>query len=101
MKRKCRRRYVQAEGGGDLLADLLTLPILGAPRLVSWLANITVEESERLALDEGSVRAQLLELQQRYEAGELEEEEYDREEKALLEQLNAIREAKKERSQQG
>lgn len=79
----------------------LILPVLGVPRMVHWLARTIAEEAERESLDEGRVRAELLELQQRYDAGEVEEEAYDRQEQALLERLNAIRELKAERSQQG
>ena len=83
------------------LIFLLTLPVLGAPRLVHWLATKSAEEAERELLDEESVRAALLELQQRYDAGDIEEEEYDRQERVLLERLNAIREFKRQRDQQG
>lgn len=82
------------------LFDLLTLPVLGGPRLVGWLAATIDQEVERESLDEGPVRGALLELQARYEAGQLGEEEYDAEESALLERLNAIRELKAERSGQ-
>lgn len=84
-----------------LLLDILTLPVLGAPRLVSWLGQKIGEEVDRESLDEGRVRGELLELQQRLDAGEIEEGEYDRQEKALLERLNAIREFKARRGPQG
>lgn len=83
------------------LFDLLTLPVLGAPKMVQWLAEKLSEEAERESLDEGRVRGELLELQERYDAGEMEEQEYDRREKALLERLDAIREAKAEQSRPG
>ena len=67
---------------------------LGAPMLVHWLARTILEEAERESLDEGRVRSDLLELQERYDAGEMPLEEYDRQEKALLERLNTIRETK-------
>jgi len=79
--------------------NLLTLPVLGPSKLVHWLAETMTEEAEREYLDEGRVRGELLELQQLYDAGELEEEAYDRAEKVLLERLNTIRELKAQRSQ--
>ena len=94
MKRK-RRRVAPSEGGSNILVDLLTMPVLGAPRLVYWIANKLTEEAEKELLDEGRVRAELMELQERYDAAEIGEEIYDRQEKALLERLNSIREAKK------
>jgi len=80
------------------LVDLLTMPALGAPRLVHWLAGTLVEQAERELLDEGRVRGQLLELQEQYDSGELTEEEYDRQETMLLDQLKAIREVKERRA---
>ena len=82
------------------LFDLLTLPVLGGPRLIQWLAMILDQEADQELLDEGRVQGQLLELQARYEAGGLGEEAYEVEESALLERLNAIREFKAERAGQ-
>ena len=81
-----------------ILVDLLTLPMLGGPRLAHWLAGTLVEQAERELLDEGRVRGQLLELQEMYDSGELTEEEYDRQETMLLDQLKAIREVKERRA---
>ncbi|MFH1560616.1 MAG: gas vesicle protein GvpG [Chloroflexota bacterium] len=74
--------------------NLLMLPMLGGPMLVHWVARTIVEEADREALDEDRVRGELLELQEQYDAGAVEEEEYDHQEKVLLERLNAIREIK-------
>jgi len=82
-----------------LFLDLLTLPVLGAPRMVHWVAKKVTEEAEREVLDEDRVRGQLLELQTHYDLGEITEEEYDEQESILMERLNAIREAKAERQQ--
>ncbi len=77
--------------------DLLTSPMFGGPLLVHWLTGTITEAAEQEFLDEGRVRASLVELQQRYEAGELDEEAYDQQESGLLERLNAIRELKAQR----
>lgn len=76
------------------LFDLLTLPVLGGPRLVHWLAATLAEEADREFLDEGPIRGELLELQQRYDSGELEEDEYNRQEEVILQHLQALRELK-------
>ena len=68
--------------------------------MVHWLAKKVTEKAERELLDENRVRAQLLELQTRYDLGEVTEEEYERQEKVIVERLNAIREAKAERGRQ-
>jgi len=89
-----KRRVARAEGGGDLLVDILTFPVLGAPRMVHWLAKKISEEAEREELDEGKLQGQLLELQMRYELGELNDEEYSEQETAILDKLGAVRKAK-------
>ncbi len=80
------------------LLDWLALPVRGGQKMVLWLAGKLLEEAEREPLDEDRVRGELLELQERYDAGELGEEEYDRQESALLDRLNAVREAKAQES---
>ena len=82
---------------GRILFDLLTAPVLGPIRGVYWLAEKIDEAAEDELLDEDKVRGELLELQMRLEMGEITEEEYEEQEKALVERLNAIREAKAER----
>jgi len=90
-----RKRPAQAStGGGSLLLDVLTMPVLGAPRLVHWLAKEIAEEVERQELDEGKLQGQLLDLQMRYELGEIDDKQYAAEEKALLDRLSLIRKAK-------
>ena len=79
--------------------DLLTSPVLGPIRGVHWLATKVTEAAEGEVLDESKVRGGLLELQMRLEMGEITEEEYDEQERVLVERLNTIREAKAERHQ--
>jgi len=76
--------------------DLLTAPVLGPIRGVYWLAKKVTEAAEEELLDEGRVRGELMELQMRLEMGEITEEEYDEQERVLVERINAIREAKVE-----
>ena len=81
----------------SFVLDLLGLPVLGPARLVHWLATDLTQEAEREFLDEGLVRGELLELQQRLEMGTLSGAEYDQEEKELLTRLADIRELKAQR----
>ncbi|MBI4216869.1 MAG: gas vesicle protein GvpG [Chloroflexi bacterium] len=84
-----------------LVMGLLTLPVLGPPRLAHWLASTLAQEALAQVLDEGSLRAELMALQERLDAGELTAEEYDRQEQALLERLSVIRKFKAEQGSQG
>ncbi len=78
------------------MLGVLTLPILGAPRLVHWIASKVAEEVKREAFDEEKLQGQLLDLQMRYELGEIGDAEYPREEAALLDRLNYIRQMKEQ-----
>jgi len=78
------------------MLDLLTLPVLGVPRLVRWLAEKLIEEAERQEFDEGQLQGQLLDLQMRRELGEIGDTEYSMEEMALLDRLSYIRRMKEE-----
>ena len=84
-----------------LLFGLLTLPVLGAPRLVQWLAQTVGQATLDELLDEGPLRAALLELQEQLDAGAIDDEEYDRQERALLERLNLVREMKAQGTEAG
>jgi hypothetical protein len=92
--RKGKRPPPPSTGGGSLLLDVLTLPVLGVPRLVHWVAREIAEEVRRQELDEGKLQGQLLDLQMRYELGEIDDEQYAAEERVLLERLSHIRKAK-------
>jgi hypothetical protein len=70
------------------------MPILGVPRLVHWVAKEIAEEVERQELDEGKLQGQLLDLQMRYELGEIDDEQCAAKEKVLLERLSYIRKTK-------
>ena len=92
--RKRKRPAPASMGGSNILLDVLTLPILGAPRVIHWVAGKIAEEVERQELDEGKLQGQLLDLQMRYELGDLDDERYTVEEKALLDRLSLIRKVK-------
>jgi len=77
------------------LFDVLTFPVLGPIRGVIWVAEKIVEEADKELYDEDAVQGRLMELELRYDLGEISEEEYEEAEKVLLERLNAIREYKR------
>jgi hypothetical protein len=74
------------------LMDLLTFPVLGPIKGVIWIAEKVNEQAEKELYDEDAVRGQLMELELRYDLGEISEEEYMAAEEALLERLRVIRE---------
>jgi len=75
-----------------LLTSLLTLPVTGPFRGAMWIVKMLAERAELEMYDEGAVRAQLMELELRYDLKEIDEQEYLAAEEELLAQLKAIRE---------
>ena len=92
--KQSRRTQQQQKQGGDFLTDILTFPILGAPRMVHWVAKKIAETAEQDEMDEGKLQGELLELQMRYELEEIDDDEYAEQETAILDRLSAIRRAK-------
>ncbi|MEU0424094.1 gas vesicle protein GvpG [Streptomyces canus] len=69
-----------------LIGEVLLLPF--APvRGSAWAIRQVLNEAERLYYDPAAVRAELARLEERLEAGEIDEEEFDRQEDELLERL--------------
>ncbi|MFF5138311.1 gas vesicle protein GvpG [Streptomyces sp. NPDC013157] len=69
-----------------LIKELLLLPF--APvRGSAWVIEQVVQEAERIYYDPATVRAELARLEERLEAGDIDEEEFDRAEDELLDRL--------------
>lgn len=73
-----------------LIDDILLAPLKG----IMWLGKKIDDVIEKEASDEGRVKQKLMELQLKFELDEITEEEYNKKEKEILEQLEAIRKAK-------
>jgi hypothetical protein len=75
-----------------LIDDILLAPVKG----LVWLSAKINDVVEGETSDEGRIKAQLMELQLRFELDDVNEEIYVRQEKELLERLNAILDRGKE-----
>lgn len=75
-----------------LLDDILLAPLKG----IVWLGEKIDEMIKREEGDENRLKETLLELQMRLDMGQIDEDEYRRQETALLERLDAIRTEKEE-----
>ena len=73
-----------------IIDDILLAPLKG----VIWVGKKINEIAEKELTDEDRIKEKLMELQLRFEMDEISEEEYNRQEKELLERLDAIRKAK-------
>ncbi|MCJ7620595.1 MAG: gas vesicle protein GvpG [Anaerolineae bacterium] len=74
------------------LTNLLTFPVLGPVKGVMWVAEKLSEQAEKELYDKDKLRGYLMELELRYDLGEIEEEEYLAAEEILLERLKVARE---------
>ena len=77
-----------------LIDDILFFPIKG----IIWLGKKLNDMAERELTDEGLIKEKLMELQLQFELDEIDEKEYNEQEKVLLEKLNAIRSSRDEES---
>ncbi len=75
-----------------IVDDILLAPLKG----VIWIGEKINEVSEKEFSDEGLIKEKLVELQLKFELDEINEEKYNKQEKELLERLDAIRKAKEE-----
>jgi len=75
-----------------LLDDILLAPVNG----VIWMGRKLNEVIQHEENDEGKLKENLLELQTKLELDEISEEEYRRQETALLERLEAIQSEREE-----
>jgi hypothetical protein len=73
-----------------LISGLLLLP-LAPVRGTVWIAEKLVEQAEAELYDEGTIRAQLMEIDRAREAGEIDEEAAAEAEDILLARLIASR----------
>lgn len=69
-----------------LIKEVLLLP-LAPVRGSAWAIGLVLHEAERIYYDPAAVRAELARLEERLEAGEITEEEFDRREDELLDRL--------------
>lgn len=76
-----------------LLDDIILAPMKG----VKWIAEKINEQAVGEFTDRSRVQDELMELQMRFEMDEIEEDEYMKQESALMKRLNAIEEFEKER----
>jgi hypothetical protein len=74
-----------------LLSGLLLLPITGPVHGLQFILEQIKAQADAELLDEGRVGAELMTLSLRHDLGEIPDAEYESQETALLEQLNAIR----------
>ena len=76
-----------------MIKDVITFPVLGPFKGVAWIAGKILEKAQLEMPSERTVRRDLTELQLRMDLGEIEEDEFEKQEELLLQQLRELREA--------
>ena len=79
-----------------LLGNVLAAPVKGPIRGFEFIVNAIQDEVESEALDESKVQGELMQLELRYQSGEMNDTDFQAKEDALLERLNEIRRYKEE-----
>jgi hypothetical protein len=74
-----------------LLNELLFSPVTGPTRGIGFVVKRIRDQVEAEYLDEGKVRGELLDLELRYQHGEIDDTQYKEQEAAILDRLNEIR----------
>ena len=92
MKRSSSARQESKDnpGTGIGLLDVI-LPFMIPIKGMVWISSKLRDMAEDEITDKSTVHEELLNLQMRFEMGEIEEGEYNRKETRLLERLEAIR----------
>lgn len=75
-----------------LLFKIIAFPVLGPLQGVTWIAKKLAEQADKEIFDPDKVHGKLMELELLYDAGEINDEEYQIAEEVLLGRLRAIRE---------
>ena len=83
------------------LLGVLTLPVWAPYKGVKHVIEEIQSEVQREQLDEQRIISKLTELQLQLELQEIDQEEYERQEKALMEHLAAAREYKRRLEEAG
>ncbi len=77
------------------LLSALAFPVLGPIKGVMWVAEKVGEQAENQIYNADTVHGQLMELELRFDMGEISEAEFNEAEEFLLERLRFIRERNK------
>ena len=83
------------------LLKLLTLPVTGPLIGGKWVLQTVLDEAERRYHDPAAIRAEMAELERRHRAGEIDDDQFDRFEDALLQRLLEARDYQQRKEAEG
>lgn len=73
-----------------ILFDILAFPVMGPVKGVKWIAEKVDDTVQQAVSNKAKIKEDLLELQMQLEMGKIAEEEFNKQEKELLEKLDKI-----------
>lgn len=79
-----------------MIIDLLIAPITAPISGIAWIGNKILDQASSELDDKGNLQKQLLALQLAFDMGDLEEEEFEEQEEALLLAIQALEDAERE-----
>jgi hypothetical protein len=80
--------------GGLKMSFLLDDILLGPCKAVTWIGKTLLEHAESEMTDESAIQQRLLDLQMQFERDEISEDQYVKQEDALMQRLDEIRKYK-------
>jgi hypothetical protein len=78
------------------LLKLLAFPISGP----LWVAKVVHDQAERVFYDVGAIREEMADLERRHRTGEIDDEQFELAEEALLERLIQARQYHRRKEQE-
>ena len=82
-----------------ILFDILAFPLMGPIKGVTWIAEKMVEQAEKELYSVDAIRGKLLELELKFDLGEISEKDYEALEETLLGLLKTARERQAQASE--
>lgn len=73
-----------------ILFNILAFPVMGPVAGVKWIAEKVDDAVQQTVSNKGKIKEDLLELQMQVEMGKITEEEFNAQEKELLEKLDRL-----------
>ena len=82
-----------------IIFDILAFPLMGPIKGVTWIAEKMVEQAEKELYSVDAIRGKLLELELKFDLGEISEKDYEALEETLLGLLKTARERQAQASE--
>jgi hypothetical protein len=82
-----------------ILFNILAFPVMGPIKGMKWIAEKVDDAVQQTVSNKGKIKEDLLELQMQLEMGKITEEEFNRQERELLEKLDRLSKEEKKRNE--